>query len=94
MLDDASRGAVVEHAASFLRPKGGAITAGMAQRFRRQVVAAAIFLSIPEDLSHDPIDIKISFRAISSSIFNFQQSCYHRMILQSIFTQMTNLFVR
>ena len=64
MLDDASRGAVVEHAASFLRPKGGAITAGMAQRFRRQVVAAAIFLSIPEDLSHDPIDVKIFFRAI------------------------------
>ena len=38
VLDEASRGAVVEHAASFLRPKGGAITADMAQRFRRQVV--------------------------------------------------------
>jgi hypothetical protein len=37
VLDEASRGAVVEHAASFLRPKGGAITAAMAQRFRKQV---------------------------------------------------------
>ena len=40
VLDEASRGAVVEHAASFLRPKGDSITAEMAQRFRGQVSTA------------------------------------------------------
>ena len=45
VLDEASRGAVVEHAASFLRPKGGEITAAMAQRFRKQVNTSSFLLN-------------------------------------------------
>jgi hypothetical protein len=38
VLDEASRGALIEHAAGFIRPKDGTITAEMAQRFRNQVI--------------------------------------------------------
>jgi CRISPR/Cas system CMR subunit Cmr6 (Cas7 group RAMP superfamily) len=37
VLDEASRAAVIEHAASFMRPKDGDVTAEMARRFRNQV---------------------------------------------------------
>lgn len=52
VLDEASRGAVVEHAASFLRPKDGVITAGMARRFRNQV--QSLGLDMQKDTGFNP----------------------------------------
>jgi len=52
VLDEASRGAVIEHAASFLRPKDGVISAGMARRFRNQV--QSLGLDMQKDTGFNP----------------------------------------